>query len=53
MDVVKKVNTEYGENSREVQRRFQAGGNEYIKKKFPNIDYIKSAKIIEVDGMKK
>lgn len=52
MDVVKKINTEYGD-TRKYSSRFQSGGNKYIKKKFPNLDYIKSMKIIEVDGMQK
>lgn len=47
MDVVRKINTEYGENSRDVQGRFQAGGNEFIKERFPNLDFIKSVKLIE------
>jgi peptidyl-prolyl cis-trans isomerase A (cyclophilin A) len=46
MDVVKQINTEYGENSREVQGRFQAEGNKFIREKYPNIDFIKSAKLI-------
>jgi peptidyl-prolyl cis-trans isomerase A (cyclophilin A) len=46
MDVVEKINTEYGENARDVQGNFQARGNEYIKEKFPNIDFIKSVKIV-------
>ncbi len=47
MDVVKKVNTEYGENHGAVQRRFQAEGNEYIKKEFPKIDFIKSVTLVK------
>ena len=31
MDVVNKINTEYGENSPEVQGKFRAEGNEFIK----------------------
>lgn len=46
MEVIKKINTEYGENARDVQRNFQEKGNAYIKAKFPNLDYIKSAKIV-------
>ena len=40
-DVLKKINTEYGENSPEVQGRFQAEGNEFIIKKYPRLDMIK------------
>ncbi len=46
MDIVTQINTEYDENSREVQGRFQAEGNEFIRKKYPNLDYIKSIKLI-------
>lgn len=46
-DVLKLINTEYGENSPEVQGRFQAEGNAFIQKKYPNIDMIKSVTLIE------
>lgn len=47
MDVVNKVNTEYGENAREVQGRFKEEGNAYIKKKYPNLSVIKSVTFVE------
>lgn len=47
IEVVKKINTEYGENSREVQGSFRAKGNAYIRQKFPNIDFIKSVTVEE------
>ena len=47
MDVVEKINTEYGENSGEVQGLFQARGNEYIKERYPKIDYIKSVSLVK------
>ncbi len=47
MDVVKKLNTEYGENSPGVQGNFQAKGNAFISKRYPNLDYIKSAEIVK------
>jgi peptidyl-prolyl cis-trans isomerase A (cyclophilin A) len=50
MDVVSTINTEYGENSDEVQGRFQAQGNAYISKRYPNLDYIKSIKLLEKEG---
>jgi len=53
MDVVDKINGEYGENARQVQERIQAEGNAYLKKDFPNLDYIKSATIVPADGSKK
>ena len=46
MDVVKKINTEYGENRGNIQGQFQAEGNDFIKKRFPNLDYIKSMKLV-------
>ena len=46
MTVVNKINTEYGENSSEVQGSFQAKGNEYIKYRYPKLDYIKSVSLV-------
>jgi peptidyl-prolyl cis-trans isomerase A (cyclophilin A) len=46
-DVLKQINTEYGENSPEVQGKFQAEGNAFIQKKYPNIDMIKSVTLVE------
>lgn len=48
MDVVDKINAEYGENPN--QGRIQMEGNAYLKKEFPNLDYIKSATIIPAPG---
>jgi peptidyl-prolyl cis-trans isomerase A (cyclophilin A) len=53
MDVVDKINGEYGENRREVQGRLQGEGNAYLKTAFPNLDYIKSATILPAGGEKK
>ncbi len=47
MEVVKNINTEYGENSREVQGNFRMKGNSYIREKYPKIDFIKSVEIQE------
>ena len=53
MDVVDKINGEYGEgapNGRGPdQGRVQTEGNAYLKKDFPNLDYIKSATILSVE----
>jgi len=44
MDVVDKINGEYGEAPN--QGAIEAQGNAYLKKNFPNLDYIKSAAIL-------
>jgi peptidyl-prolyl cis-trans isomerase A (cyclophilin A) len=53
MDVVDKINGEYGEGapggSGPNQGRVQMEGNTYLKKDFPNLDYIKSATILSVE----
>lgn len=50
MDVVDKLNSEYGEGAPRGrgpdQGRVQMEGNAYLKKDFPNLDYIKSANIL-------
>jgi len=50
MDVVDKINGEYGESAN--QGRIQGEGNAYLKKDFPNLDYIKSATIVTADNAK-
>jgi peptidyl-prolyl cis-trans isomerase A (cyclophilin A) len=53
MDVVDKINGEYGDGPPSGggpdQGRIQSEGNAYLKKDFPNLDYIKSATIIPVN----
>lgn len=48
-DVVEKINTEYGEGAPAgrgpMQQRLQMEGNAYLSKEFPNMDYVKTAKI--------
>ena len=50
MDVVDKINGEYGEGAPQGngpnQQLVQMQGNDYLKKNFPNLDYIKSATIV-------
>jgi peptidyl-prolyl cis-trans isomerase A (cyclophilin A) len=50
MDVVDKINSEYGEGAPggrgPNQGRVQTEGNVYLKKDFPDLDYIKSATIL-------
>src|SRR5450432_55540 len=56
MDVVDKINSEYGEGAPggngPAQGRVQMEGNAYLKKDFPNLDYIKSATIVPADSSK-
>ncbi len=56
MDVVDKINGEYGEGAPggrgPDQGRIQREGNAYLKKDFPNLDYIKSASILPAGGGK-
>ncbi|HEX2749824.1 MAG TPA: peptidylprolyl isomerase [Verrucomicrobiales bacterium] len=51
MDVVDKLNSEYGEGAPSGngpdQQRVQMEGNAYLKKDFPKLDSIKSASIVE------
>ncbi|MGD1088483.1 MAG: peptidylprolyl isomerase [Verrucomicrobiota bacterium] len=53
MDVVDKINSEYGEGAPSGrgpdQGRIQGEGNAYLKKDFPDLDYIKSATIVPAD----
>lgn len=45
MDVVDKINSEYGEKP--DQGQIQTRGNEYLNAKFPNLDGVKKATIVE------
>jgi cyclophilin family peptidyl-prolyl cis-trans isomerase len=46
MDIVDKLNNEYGEEPTGAQSRIAAKGNEYLNKWFPALDYIKAGKIV-------
>jgi peptidyl-prolyl cis-trans isomerase A (cyclophilin A) len=57
MDVVDKINGEYGDmpqqgGSGPNPARIAVEGNAYLKKDFPNLDYIKSATIVPADSNK-
>ena len=41
-----------GENPPEVQSMVKSQGNEYLKKKYPQLDYIKTARIVEKPAAK-
>lgn len=43
MDVVDKINGEYGETP--DQQQIETQGNDYLKANFPNLDYIKTARV--------
>ena len=54
--MVDKINSEYGEGAPSGngpdQGRIQMEGNVYLKKDFPDLDYIKSATIVPTDSAK-
>ncbi len=56
MDVVDKINAEYGEGAPRGrgpdQSRIQGEGNAYLKKDFPNLDYIKSVTLVPAGAAK-
>jgi peptidyl-prolyl cis-trans isomerase A (cyclophilin A) len=56
MDVVDKINSEYGDGppsgNGPDQGRIQGEGNTYLRKDFPNLDYITSATVVPADAAK-
>jgi peptidyl-prolyl cis-trans isomerase A (cyclophilin A) len=49
MDVVDSL-YKTGENPQETQGMIQQNGNEYLKKKYPELDYIKTARVVPKPG---
>jgi peptidyl-prolyl cis-trans isomerase A (cyclophilin A) len=47
MEVVDKLNGEYGEQPSQMQSQIQSGGNVFLAKSFPRLDYIKKASIVK------
>jgi peptidyl-prolyl cis-trans isomerase A (cyclophilin A) len=47
MDVVRRINSEYGEAPSHEQQTLEMQGNKYLKIKYPNLDYIKTARLVE------
>ncbi len=50
MKVVDAIESKYGESPQ--QGAIQAAGNEYLKSKFPELDYVKKATIVEAPKMR-
>jgi peptidyl-prolyl cis-trans isomerase A (cyclophilin A) len=47
MDVVKKINSQYGDTPSRAQPQIQARGNAFLNEKFPKLDGVKKATIVE------
>lgn len=47
MNVVDKINAEYGSKPGDDQGNIAAGGNAYLNKTYPKLDYIKKATIVD------
>jgi len=50
MDVVDKFYGEYGEQLTQLQGQIAAQGNDFLKKEYPELDYIKKATIVTPGG---
>lgn len=46
MDVVEKLNGEYGESLTSEQGQIYAKGNAFLKERAPNLDYVKKARVL-------
>ncbi|MCA9624054.1 MAG: peptidylprolyl isomerase [Myxococcales bacterium] len=49
-DVVTKIHTGYGERAGRDQGNIQHKGNPYLREKYPALDYIKTARLVEGGG---
>lgn len=47
MDVVEKLNGEYGDSLTQLQGQIQAEGNLFLAKRAPNLDFIKKASLVK------
>jgi peptidyl-prolyl cis-trans isomerase A (cyclophilin A) len=47
MEVVDKLNGEYGEQPSQMQPQIQSGGNAFLAKNFPRLDYIKKVTLMK------
>ena len=47
MDIVEKFNAKYQDQPTSVQQQIVKNGNAWLDEKFPGLDYIKAAKIVE------
>ncbi|MEQ9317624.1 MAG: peptidylprolyl isomerase [Polyangiaceae bacterium] len=46
LDVVKRIHTGHGETAGRDQSNIQAEGNAYLRQKYPELDYIRSARVV-------
>jgi len=47
MEVLEKLHSGYGESASNQQRAIQTRGNEFLKSRFPKLDYIKKAHVLK------
>ena len=50
MDIVDRINAEYGGKPSNRQTLIERHGNKYLNRRFPNLDYVKKAKIVKDDA---
>ena len=47
MSVVERLYSAYGNEPSEHQSEIAAGGNAYLKRQYPKLDYVKTAKVVK------